>query len=180
MGGSPTVSERLLGQQSHPLIRPVRARFYPSVGRPLFGHDARMTVYTRPDLVGLLRRTLKRTHPDVSTMELTALFRLVSQTRRHSPTPSIGEPSIEARIIKLEATSRAAARRSRAIPARSRGEAREALRASERTQSNEAVPGGTHIDPARQQRQGGLDPVFRYHPYCPRRRSSTAPLHRLL
>ena len=26
------------------------------------------------------------------------------------------------------------------------------------------------LDPARQQRQGGLDPVFRYHPYGPRRR----------
>ena len=51
-----------------------------------------------------------------------------------------GEPSIEAPIIQLEATSRAAERRRRAIPAQSRGEAREALRASERTQSNEVWP----------------------------------------
>ena len=100
-----------------------------------------MTLYTCPDLVGLLRRTLKRTHPDVSSMELAALCWLVSQTRRHCPTPSIGEPWIEAPIIELEATSRAAERRSRAIPARSRAEARQALRASERTQSNEAAPG---------------------------------------
>ena len=74
-------------------------------------------------------------------------------------------------IIELEATSRAAERRSRAIPGRSRAEAREALRASERTQSNEvrleALP---VLDPAREQRQGGLDPVLRYHPFCPRRR----------
>ena len=96
-----------------------------------------MTLYTCTDLVGLLPRTLQRTHTDVSTMEMTALWWLVSQTRRHSPTPSIGEPSIEAPIIELEATSRAAERRSHTIPAQSRGEAREALRASERTQSND-------------------------------------------
>ncbi len=116
-----------------------------------------MTVYTRPDLVGLLRRTLKRTHPGVSSMELTALCWLVSQTRRHSPTPSIGEPSIEARIIKREATSRAAERRSRAISGGVGERPREALTASERTQSNEAVPGGTHINPARQHRLDGLE-----------------------
>ncbi len=74
-------------------------------------------------------------------MERTALWWLVSQTRRHSPTTAIGEPSIEAPIIELEATSRTAERRSHTIPARSRAEAREALTASERTQSNEAAPG---------------------------------------
>ncbi len=79
---------------------------------------------------------------------------------------------MEAPIIEPEAASRAAERRSWAIPARSRGEAREALRASERTQSNEPAPEGTHIDPARQQRQGGLErsAALRFHPYCPRRR----------
>ena len=96
-----------------------------------------MTLYTGPDLVGLFRKTLKRTHPDGSTMEITARCWLVSQTRRPSPTTSINEPWIEVRIIELEATSRAAERRSRAIPGQSRGEAREALTASERTQSNQ-------------------------------------------
>ncbi len=79
---------------------------------------------------------------------------------------------MEAPIIKLETPSRAAERRSHTIPALVGREAREALRASERTQSNEPAPGGTHIDPARQQRQGGLErtAALRFHPYCPRRR----------
>ena len=74
------------------------------------------------------------------------------------PNPIDRRSSIEAPIIKLEATRGTAEHRSHTIPARSRGHpAREALRASERTQSNEAVPGGTHIDPARQQRLDGLE-----------------------
>ncbi len=130
-----------------------------------------MTLYTSTDLVGLLPRTLKRTHTDVSTMEMTALCWLVSQTRRPCPTTAIGEPSIEAPIIELEATSRAAERRSRANPARSRGEAREALRASERTQSNEPAPGGTPgARPGARAAPGRPRPGIALSPFCPRRR----------
>ncbi len=87
------------------------------------------------------------------------------------------------RIRELEATSRAEERRSRAIPGRSRAEAREALRASERTQSNEVrrhLEALAVLDQASEQRQGGLDPVaaFRYHPYCPRWRGRPAGDHR--
>jgi len=114
-----------------------------------------MTLYTGPDLVGLFRITLKRTHPDGSSISLTARCWLVSRTRRHSSTTSIDEPWIEAPIIELEATRRAAERCSRAIPGGVGEEAREALTASERTQSNQgrALAG---LDPARQQRQGDL------------------------
>ncbi len=179
------------GSPSRTAIAPAdtarEGQFLPSVGSPLFGHHARMTLYTGPDLVGLFRKTLKRTHPDRSTMEITALFWLVSQTRRHSPTTSIDEPWIEAPIIELEATTRAAEPRSRAIPGQSRGEAREALTASERTQSNE---GQRRLETTRGARPGApaapgrprpgipLSPVLPTPSPC--RRSSTAPLHRLL
>ncbi len=67
---------------------------------------------------------------------------------------------MEVPIIELEAASRAAEPPRRAIPAASRAEAREALRAAERTQSNEGrLEALAVLDPAREQRQGGLEPT---------------------